>query len=61
MTLAPGFEQQSDGALEWEADRTGRLSGVLVVDEYPIRRLLLAQYNNLNLASIKRLRPGGQR
>ena len=59
--LAPGFEQQSDGALQGEADRTGCLPGVLVVDEYPVRRLLLAKYNNLNLASIKRLPPGGQR
>ena len=40
MALAPGFEQQSDGALKGEADLTGRLPGVLVVDEHPVRRLL---------------------
>ena len=59
MALAPGFQQQPDGALEGEADLTGRFPCMLVVDEYPVRRLLLAKYNNLNLASVKRLCPGG--
>jgi hypothetical protein len=34
---------------------------MLVVDEHPIYRVLLAQYDDLNLARIKRLRPGRQR
>ena len=53
MALAPGFEQQSDGALEGRPTAWPP-SGLLVVDEYPVRRLLLSQSNNLNLASIKR-------
>jgi len=61
MALAPGFEQQPDGALEGESNLTSRFPCMLIVDQYPVRRLLLAKHNNLNLASIKRLRPGGQR
>jgi hypothetical protein len=32
---------------------------MLIVDEYPARRLLLAKHDDLNFARIERLRPGG--
>jgi len=34
---------------------------MLIVDQYTVRRLLLAKHNNLNLTGIKRWRPGRQR
>ena len=34
---------------------------MLVIDEYPVRRLLLAKHDNLNLTGIERLRPDRQR
>jgi hypothetical protein len=61
MALAPGFEQQPDGALEAESYLTGRFPHMFVVDEHPVRCLLLAKHNDLNLASITQLRPGRQR
>ena len=47
--MAPGFEQQPDGALETESDLTGRFPCMFIVDEYPVRRLLLAKHDDLNL------------
>jgi hypothetical protein len=63
MALAAGFEQEPDSALQGESDLTGGFPRMLIVDEYPVRGLLLAKdddLNNLNFARIKRLRPGAE-
>src|SRR5712691_555974 len=46
MALAPGFEQQPDGAFEGKSNLTSRFPCMLIVDEHPVRRLLLAKHNN---------------
>jgi hypothetical protein len=61
MALAPGFEQEPDSALQGESDLTGGFPRMLIIDEYPVHCLLLAQYDDLNFARIKRLHPGGER
>ena len=61
MTLAPGSEQQPHGALKRESDLTSHFPRMLVVDEHPVRRMLLAQHDHLNLAHIQRVCPGRQR
>jgi hypothetical protein len=43
MALAPGFEQEPDGALQGESHLTGGFPRMFIVDEYPVRRLLLAK------------------